>query len=152
MNCHDAEKLLNLERDGAIDQEGRASLAAHVSTCAHCRQLQARLMAVGTLLREEATALRTPDPMIEWRKLQRTLHEEPKPAFAAWLRWLTIPAALGAAAALALYVQPGGDLDPQPKERVVRVEAVREPAAIVYVDDRSGWTFVWSADPASPTT
>lgn len=149
MNCHDAETLLQLERDGALEAGGRASLAAHVSECAHCRQLQVKLTAVSQVLQQEAAHVRTPEPMIEWRKLQRTLHQESRPALAGWLRWLTIPAAIGAAAALALYVQPGSNPEPQPKERVVRVEAVREPSAIVYVDDRSGWTFVWSPVPAA---
>lgn len=147
MNCHDVENLLQLERDGALDERDRASLATHVSGCAHCRELQAKLTTVASLLHEESVQLRTPDPMIEWRKLQRTLHAEPRPAWAGWFRWLTLPAAIGAAAALALYVQPGSDPESQPKERLVRVEAVREPSAIVYVDDRSGWTFVWASDP-----
>lgn len=159
MNCREAEQYIFLRRDGALEESQRAALASHLETCASCRRMQNDLDAFVATWRNGDAEVRMPDADLEWRKLQRTLERSPERVPISWAKWIAMPAAVAAAAAVALYIAPGNDPShpaAPASERIARQEtpsAVTPATAsvastVVYVDDKSGWTFVWAPDNA----
>ena len=148
MNCREAERLISTERDEALDAGGRAALEAHTAECSHCRQMRAALSAVSAAWRSDSVEVRVPDAALEWRRVQNRirLSEQPRPR--SYVRWFGIPAAIAvAAAAVALYVGPGHFSGGTPDQTVARASASNSSSStVVYTDDKSGWTFVWSTD------
>ncbi len=157
MNCREAENYLFAERDGALDANQRAALSAHVTECAGCRRIRNQLAEALQSLASTTQTVRVPDADLEWQKLRREIrgaHAEPRRSLATWLG---VPLAAAAAIALGLYVAPGGHRS-APTHDTTEVIAQEAPAAngatstVVYVDDNSGWTFVWAPDVAADSS
>ena len=73
MTCHDAEGLLHDALDGALPPDDAAALAAHLETCAACRDLQADL----ALIHEASHTLDRPIvPARGWTALASQLERE----------------------------------------------------------------------------
>lgn len=157
MNCREAEEYIFAERDGALDDTRHAALASHLQECAGCRRVRNDLEAFVATWRGADAAVRVPDADIEWHKLRRALNRSPERAHVSWTRWIAIPGAVAAAAAIALYVAPdrsGAGLHSNTGTVVARHENATASSAaaastVVYVDDKSGWTFVWEPDTAA---
>lgn len=155
MNCRQAEHDLFAGRDGSLAETRRAALAEHLATCAACRQLQENLAAAVESWRAGERAVAVPDAEVEWREVRRRLRRAAAPVRRPPLLW-AVP--LGAAAAVVLGLGLHHEFG-APGTTAARVAAAVPPAAavnafapasstVVYVDDQSGWTFVWGADPA----
>ncbi|MBI5771472.1 MAG: zf-HC2 domain-containing protein [Verrucomicrobia bacterium] len=158
MNCQTAQKLLSAERDETLGAEVRASLDAHVAGCDACRKLRVVLAESAAAWRVNTAAVRVPDERLEWQRLRRRLDgaadEAPAEARSAWRlfswRGATI---LGAAAAVMLgffFTPRGGEPSVVTGNAVVAVTDSVEvgsdaSAAMVFVDDKSGWLVVWAA-------
>lgn len=153
MNCRAAQKQIFAARDGVLEDIQRAALASHLEACAVCRQVERGLGDFVDAWREEIENQRTPDPALEWRKLQRRI-AEPNAQPRRNRSWLAIPALALAAAAIAIgvYVEPNRPapqaISPAATVAVATPPAssspvALQPAAVVFVDDKSGWTFVW---------
>lgn len=150
MHCRSAERQIFAELDGALDSTQRAELAAHLATCAACRAIADRLSNTLTTWRDEATRVSVPDAELEWHKVRREIRGAPSPAKSSKLTWIALPFA-GAAAAAALGIYIGTSSTPaEPKLNTAPVIAAAmphpEPSTVVYVDEKSGWTFVVAAD------
>jgi len=163
MNCREAEQQIFAARDGALDEFRRAALASHLDDCAACRRVQNDLSTFVETWREGSEQVRVPDPQIEWRKLQRRIAEPAQPRRSR-ATWLALPSAAFAAAALAIgvHLRPTSTpAIPTSKPAPVGVAAVppsvatpsitvstaiNAAPAVVFVDDKSGWTFVWDGD------
>lgn len=155
MNCREAEQHIFAERDGALDPNQRAALASHVADCAACRRQRDELAAAIESLHGSTYVARVPDPDIEWQKLRRQIRGATTPK-RSWATWIGVPIAAAAAVALGLYIAPSVHQSTQTSgttELVARRENAANPTAtasatstVVYVDDNSGWTFVWAPD------
>lgn len=155
MNCREAEHQIFAERDGALDSHQRAALGAHVAQCATCRQMRDGLAHAIESWRVSTEAVRTPDADLEWLNLRREIRRGAgaKPASTArspWATWVALPAAAAAALAVVLAVRHGNrGATPEATKAVARahVEASVENASpVVFVDDKSGWVFVWATN------
>jgi hypothetical protein len=108
MTCHDAESLLHDALDAPLPPADAAALAAHLETCAACRDLDADL----ALVRGAAQALDRPIvPAQMWTRLSTQLEREglmasaaAGPARTAWrgYAWLALAASLLAGTGAAL--------------------------------------------------
>jgi anti-sigma factor RsiW len=109
MTCRDAESLLHDALDAPLPPADGAALAAHLETCAACRDLEADL----ALLRDATRALDRPIvPAQAWTRLSTQLEREgliasasaAAPARTAWrsYAWLVVAASLLAAVGAAL--------------------------------------------------
>jgi anti-sigma factor RsiW len=108
MTCHDADTLLHDALDRALDPSDAAALAAHVETCAACRDLQADL----ALVRDAAASLDRPIlPAGGWQTLAARLQREgllqpvaakPRPASWRTYTWMTLAATLLAGSGVAI--------------------------------------------------
>lgn len=157
MNCSAARQQIFAERDGALGQAQRAALAEHVAGCAECRRVRHDLAAAVDVWRADVREARIPSPDVEWQKVRRRLHAGAthRRSMAAWV---AVPVAAAAAVAIGLYVAPGGHHEPAGGTREVAAAVENRPAVIgvapadstvVYVDDKSGWTFVWEPTSAN---
>ncbi len=99
MTCHDAESLLHDALDAPLPPGDAAALAAHLETCAACRDLEADL----ALLREATTGLDRPIlPARGWATLAAQLEREgllaaaPNPSRGSWrgYAWMALAATL----------------------------------------------------------
>jgi predicted anti-sigma-YlaC factor YlaD len=154
MTCREAHRHLSAARDDALDSSQRDRLAAHLADCAACRRLSDNLGALFATWREASENVRAPDATIEWQKLRRAIRGETPVATSArrpLLAWLAFPATAVAIAAVALFVSPTPPKTDGTRSTIARAGATtaahkdRAPA-MVYVDDKSGWTFVWAED------
>jgi anti-sigma factor RsiW len=170
MNCHDAEELMLAERDGALTDEKRTVLTAHIAGCKSCSHFRDAIAASTRHLRESAQAVCVPDASREWREIRRRIQKS-EPAAPAWARLLPalgVPLAAAAALAIAFLAAPqwfgrGGGEDPLAGTEITQAaelaEVAWEPHAefvevpgsddsmIVYLDEPSGWLVVWAVDP-----
>lgn len=148
MNCRQAEHELFASQDGARDETRRAALGAHVDACPACRKLQAALAGAVDALRTEAAQVRVPDAELEWQKLRREIRggAESRAAASRGARaaWFALPLAAAAAVALMVMNPAGQDASPPPKR--AEVARVEKPSSVVFVDDQSGFVFVWAED------
>ena len=111
MTCRDAELLLHDRIDGALPPADAAVLAAHLATCASCRDLEADLV----LVRDAAASLERPIvPAASWTARAARLEQEKliaaaAPARAPWrgYAWMALAATLLAGIATALAWRAG---------------------------------------------
>jgi anti-sigma factor RsiW len=172
MNCHDAETLMLAERDGALPDEKRTVLTAHVAGCKSCSHFRDAIAATARHMRESAQAVSVPDADSEWREIRRRI-QKPEPAAPVWARLLPalgVPLAAAAALAIAFLAAPQwfkrDDSIPAntaSTEPVQVAEVAWEPHAefvevpgsddsmVVYLDEPSGWLVVWAVDPTDGT-
>lgn len=156
MNCREAEPLIFAERDGALDQTQRAALAQHVAQCAGCQRRQENLATGIAALRISAEQVRVPDAELEWQKLRREIRGGAGSKSAAPRRtpftWLVAP--LGAATVIAFAFFSNSPSSPlrQAANQPTQVVAAKSggasvnPSTVVFVDDKSGYVFVWADD------
>ncbi len=160
MNCPTCESLLLRDQDGALTDQERAALPAHLSQCPACRDFAQQLPKLSSAIRAESDAIRVPDAAAEWAQLQTRINAStPRVAIIrripsrVW--WLGAP--LAAAAALALiFVTPSqtttatNDLEARSDSGITHVDYVEsgDPNAstMVYVDQESGWLVVWTSN------
>jgi anti-sigma factor RsiW len=165
MNCHDAESLMFAESDGALNEDKRTVLEAHVASCKSCSQLRHAIAATSRHLRDSAEAVSVPDADSEWREIRRRI-QKAEPAAPVWARLLPalgIPLAAAAALAIAFLAAPqwfertGGadsaELAPEtaqiawePHAEFVEIPG-SDDSMVVYLDEPSGWLVVWAVDP-----
>lgn len=157
MNCREVQNLLFAEREPALDHPQRAAFDGHVAGCAACRQVRDNLADVFATWRTTTENTVSPNADQEWQAVRRRLRSEANTGAGRrhWnlFPWLAVP--LGAAAALgvALFVAspttrptPSGP-PTAPTARAIAVEAPGNNASMmVFLDDKSGWLFVWAAD------
>jgi hypothetical protein len=155
MTCREAHRHLSAARDDALDSSQRDLLAAHLASCAACQRLSKNLGALFATWREATENVRVPDATIEWQKLRRTLRGEAPAASSTrrpLLAWLALPATAVAVAAVALFVSPTTPPTGDGARSTIARAGAANPAhkdrapAMVLVDDKSGWTFVWAED------
>jgi hypothetical protein len=153
MNCRKAEHLIFAERDGALDEIQRAALVSHVRQCVCCSRLQSGLAETVDGWRAAHRDIRIPDAELEWQNLRRQIrggvgraNVAPRKAVA----WYAVPLAAAAAIAAAVFINEGArhsSLATQTKPSVARATPSAENAStVVFVDEKSGWTFVVAAD------
>lgn len=151
MNCREAEHHIYAERDGALNANQRAGLAEHVSRCAACQKTQ---QVLSTAVRRWSAATldaQIPDMDREWAKLRREIRSETEPVRTR-LGWIAIPIAGAAAVAIGLYLAPIRGPKNLPTDAIAVAaseSATSSPdttSTVVYVDDKSGWTFVLAGD------
>src|SRR5215207_143418 len=164
MNCREAQSHLFTERDGAPDNSQRAALDAHLAQCDGCRKVRADLTAALTVWRTEVRQVTVPDAEREWHAVRRRIRggaeagtvRESRPRRNLFTL-LAIPVGAAAAIALALFVSPKVS-NPLPAENhdgsnIARAHATEVSGSnaptMIFVDDKSGWTFVW-ANEANP--
>lgn len=152
MNCRAAERRIFAERDGALDETQRAELATHVATCAACRSVREGLTTAAATWRGDTARVSVPNAELEWQKVRRQIRGAPTTS--TKLTWIGLPLA-GAAAAAAIGIYLGtGTPPPSAKIDATTVQAApavaaatpAQPSTVVYVDEKSGWTFVVAAD------
>ncbi|MEY4938394.1 MAG: hypothetical protein RIQ93_129 [Verrucomicrobiota bacterium] len=154
MDCRQAQHQIFAERDGALDSIPRAELAAHLAQCDPCRALANDLTATVEAWRDSTAQVKAPDALVEWQKVRREIRggvqaSGRRRGAVAWLAW---PVAAAAAIAGALFVAspfrddspsaPAGDVsraNPSPAAGAVE-------STVVFVDEKSGWVFVWAGD------
>jgi predicted anti-sigma-YlaC factor YlaD len=154
MNCSSAQRMLSAERDGALPETERASLAVHVAGCASCQRFRSIIAATAEFQKAAADNIPAPDEERAWSDIRKAINNR-KPARQrlAPSRWW-VPA--GAAAAILIGGiwfalpprEPGSETDVVHIEGA-GVEFVEVPAAaasMVYVDDETGWVVVWAAN------
>jgi hypothetical protein len=151
MNCRDARQYICDERDGALDEVRRAALAAHVAGCAECRHLRENLSQAVEIWRTELAAVPVPNAEFEWHKVRHELRQPLAARKRPLAAWLALPAAAAAAVAIGLYVSPHENGKAVSAPVAAAISPPASPAStpestVVFVDDKSGWTFVWAPD------
>lgn len=154
MNCREAEHQIFAERDGALDETRRAALATHLAQCPGCQRMRENLATALDALRTHSQQVRVPDAELEWQKLRREIRGSAgsKSAMAekrrSPLAWLGLPLAAAAAIAITLSLRPVSD--PAASGEQARTIAKAEaPSTVVFVDDQSGYLFVWADETKS---
>ena len=164
MNCREAQSHLFTARDGALDNNQRAALDGHLAQCDGCRKVRNDLSAALTVWRTEVHLVTVPDAEREWHAVRRRIRggaeagavREARPRRNLFT-FLAIPVGAAAAVALALFVSPKVSTT-LPAENLEGANIARahptevsgsNAPTMVFVDDKSGWTFVW-ANEAGP--
>ena len=88
MNCERALELISAELDGAVTQQERAELQAHLDTCPDCRETYAQLHELDAALQE--SELEPPAALHD--SVMQTIRREKKRR-PAWLPAVAIAAA-----------------------------------------------------------
>ena len=164
MNCREAQAQIFAERDGALAENERAALVAHVAECGDCRRIRAEFTAALTHWKSAAQNAVVPDPEREWQAVRRKIRGGVEagavrlaPRRPGLLTWLTVPLAAAGALALALFISvptrnSPEDATPAALTHVARADSVvvsgRNASTMVYVDEKSGWLIVWASDAA----
>ena len=163
MNCREAQSHLFTARDSALENDLRAALDGHFASCDGCRRMRDDLTAALTVWRAGTHQATLPDAEREWHAVRRRIRggEEAGAARATRPRrnlftLLAVPLGAAAAVALALFVSPtststipGHDHAGANIARAHPVEVSGSQApSMVFVDDKSGWTFVWANEAA----
>ncbi|MCF7686721.1 MAG: zf-HC2 domain-containing protein [Cephaloticoccus sp.] len=164
MNCNESQQLLSRMLDHELAPGQNLLLAAHVQSCAACREFQLGLQGLSQDFKAEIDSIAVPNAAQEWKFLQSRLQSATQPLPDRRRRlppllWLGAP--LAAAAALAfLFISPSdkpqarGPIPAEPLAAVTtQVDYVEsgDPAAatMIYVDKQSGWLVVWATDPTN---
>ncbi|HEY5553025.1 MAG TPA: zf-HC2 domain-containing protein [Opitutaceae bacterium] len=154
------------EKDGALNEDKRTALEAHVAGCKSCSHFKHAIATTSRQLRESAQAVSVPDADSEWREIRRRI-QKTEPAAPVWARLvpaLGVPLAAAAALAIAFIAAPQWFVreskDPVAGAEIAQVaEVAWEPHAefveipgsddsmVVYLDEPSGWLVVWAVDP-----
>lgn len=152
MKCSYARQQIFAERDGALGEPQRAALAEHVAGCPDCRRVRDDLTVTIETWRQEFRQARVPSADLEWQKLRREIRGAPAHRRHSMTTWIAVPTAAAAAVAIGLYVAPH-ERPHAAANSAAQTVAVNNPPAtaatpaatstVVYVDDKSGWTFVW---------
>lgn len=158
MNCRQAQDHLFADR-GALENDQRDALDAHVATCPACRRINENLTAALTDWRRAAELAPVPDSEREWHAVRRKIRGGAEagttgtiaPARRRFLPWLAVPFGAAAAIATALYVasDPSQASDGATHSHIARADSVEAPGAaqtMVYVDEKSGWLVVYAKD------
>ena len=164
MNCRRAEIALSRQLDGDLSPREQLWLESHLAACPACRRTAAEWAGIRSALREAGPS-ETPDPARAWQSIRRSIHQSGSlrrpPLLRRWWRppllrrWWRTPlpwAGLAAATILALVVliRPGGPgsvpTDNRPPVEFVET-GLGGAATVVYIDDESGWSIVWVAEP-----
>lgn len=161
MNCHEAQSHLFRERDGALDNPQRVALDGHLAQCDGCRRVHEDLAAALTLWRVDSTKVAMPDAEREWHAVRRRIRggDEAGTVRASRPRrnlfsFVALPLGAAAAVALALFVSPKLSTELPAESHAganiarahpVEVSGSNAPA-MIFVDDKSGWTFVWATE------
>lgn len=155
MNCRDAEPLILVERDGALDTSQRAALAAHVARCPACRAMQEELTHAVAAWRQRSAAVPVPAVEQEWHAIRRRLRGAHEPVISEmrWKRpaWWSVTAA-AAVIVIAALLGPSwfGTTAPESERdwAYVSYVEVQNPtdSTMVYEDPQSGWLVVWVGD------
>jgi anti-sigma factor RsiW len=157
MNCREAEKQIFAARDGALESTQRAALMQHLGACAACRHLEQGFSAVVSSWQTAAQTAPVPDSELEWQKLRREIRGGAGSQAAARMArrkrvaWFAIPLTAAAALAGGLILNSGTTTEATPVATghdVARVSAnaAEKASTVVFVDDKSGWTFVVATD------
>jgi hypothetical protein len=162
MNCREAQSQLFAERDGALATTQRVALDSHLAQCGDCQRARENLSAALTTWRTAVSLARVPDVEREWHAVRRQIRggaeagagRNPR-SRRSLFTWLAVPLGAAAAVALALFVSP--QIFPtvpsgaQSTAHVVGANSVdiasHTATTVVFVDDKSGWLFVWASDP-----
>ena len=164
MNCREAQSQLCAEPDGALDDRQRAALDGHLAQCEGCRRTRDELSAVFLAWRSEVSRTPVPDVDREWYAVRRRMRGgaeagAPAPRRSRHLfAWIGVPLGAAAALALALFVSPRltstAPAAAHPPAEIARANSVDVPGnnatTMVFVDDKSGWLFVWASDSTAP--
>jgi hypothetical protein len=169
VNCRQAQHHICLESDGALTVDQRAALSTHLDGCDSCRRLQRALVDGLSAWQTAAQDVRVPNADFEWQKVRREIRGPARPTTPWRWTWVALPAAAAAVIAGVYFVPAPTGHDrmsaspamaaaspaiatPSPAiAPTVPAATISEAAStVVYVDDRSGWTFVLGDD--SPTT
>lgn len=154
MDCREAEKLILIEREGASGDTRRVALAAHLSDCSACRELQGSLVAAVQSWKANDTRVEIPDVEREWYAVRRQMRNAAAgPQFPLLPSWLVPSLAAAALAVLVFFVgtpwRGQGTTARMDVARAEYVEVADESAStLVYVDEDSGWLVVWAVAPA----
>lgn len=161
MNCREAQSQIFAERDGALDHSQRAALDRHLALCDGCRRSRETFTAALTAWRIEVSQVTVPDAEREWHAVRRRLRggmeagaERPERPRRSLFTWLAVPVGAAAAVALAFFVAPSSAPQHSPEAHgganIARANSVEvsgsKAPSMIFVDDKSGWTFVWAAD------
>jgi hypothetical protein len=164
MNCREAQSHLFTERDGALENNLRAALDGHLAQCDGCRKVRDNLTTAFAVWRIDVRQVTVPDAEREWHAVRRRIRggaeagagRESRPRRNLFT-FLAVPVGAAAAVALAFFVSPRSSTNITPENheganvaraRAVEVSGSNAPT-MVFVDDKSGWTFVW-ANEAGP--
>jgi len=161
MNCRDVQHTIFADPDGPAPADQREAFDLHLAACPACRRLHRDLGEFFGTWRDVHANARIPDPALEWRRLELTLARPAPVKTRRSAAWVGFPAALAAAAiAWGVYLRnPSTSAQPVVAHAVAVAPAhtanvvvglpARGAAAdttsstVVFVDDKSGWTFVW---------
>jgi hypothetical protein len=162
MNCREAQSRIFAERDDALDTSQRAALEAHVAQCGDCQRIRDDLTTALTTWRNNVNRVAVPNPEREWHSIRRKIRggveagEAPRsPARRNLFAWIALPLGAAAAVAVALFVAlrpaPTAIESVKPIARIAHANSVEVPgdkaSTVVFVDDKSGWLFVWASAP-----
>jgi hypothetical protein len=160
MNCREAQQQIFAERDGTLDAAARAAFAGHIAQCGGCRRIREELTAGLGAWRAQVAGVRIPDPEREWQAVRRVIRggvgtgaERAAYPRRSALSWFAVPFTAAAAVAMALLIAPR-PTDPGMsvplRSQASRADSIEVPGSnastMVYVDDKSGWLFVWASD------
>jgi hypothetical protein len=161
MNCREAQSHLFSERDNALDNHQRVALDGHLAQCDGCRRVREDLTTALTVWRVTTVKVATPDAEREWHAVRRRIRGGGEAGAVRTTRprrnlfsFIAVPLGAAAAIALALFVSPKVSSE-LPAESHVGANVARAHAievsgtnapAMVFVDDKSGWTFVWATE------
>jgi anti-sigma factor RsiW len=154
MNCREAKQHIFAEPDGALASAERAALAAHLNQCEACQQIHTQLTRTIAVWRTETKNLQVPDADLEWQKLRREIRGGTTSARRYPLGWFALPLAAAAAVAM-FFFSPSLNRPETPARTTTEIASTAPNAAspnastVVFVDDKSGWTFVWTGDDAA---
>ena len=143
MTCRDAESLLHDALDAPLPPADAAALAAHLGTCAACRDLEADL----ALMRDATRALDRPIvPAQAWTRLSTQLEREgliasaaATPSRTAWrgYAWMALAASLLAGAGASLLWRASDRVTPAIPNAASQPAApgnVRDPRAVEAIE------------------
>lgn len=162
MNCREAQSRIFAERDGALDNPQRVALEEHVAHCGDCQRIRNDLTTVFTAWRNDVSRAAVSDTEREWHAIRRQIRGGAEAGTAQVSRsrrnlfaWLAVPLGAAAAVAVALFVslQPAPTVEEaaKPVARIAHANSVEIPgdnaSTVVFVDDKSGWLFVWASAP-----
>lgn len=141
MDCRMAHDRIVERADGLLPPSSSTELDAHLSACAGCAAENARVLAVGPLLRSYAAARaaeKAPQLDAMWTRVRAGIAERKRaPAFPLAWRWAFLPAALALAVFALLFYPTETDRSPfTPRNFDVAVEDVESDVATVALVDK----------------
>ena len=141
MDCRTARDRIVERADGLLPPSRAAELDAHLAGCAACAAENARVLAVGPMLRSLAAARaaeKAPQLDAMWTRVRAGIAEgEGTPVRSLLWRWAWLPAALALAVFALLFYPAGMERSPfDPRHFDVAVEDVESDVATVALVDK----------------